>query len=388
MKFAALLASLLIGTAAAIAAEPVRGVTDTEIAIGTATDLSGVAAVQGVNNADAIRMAFDEANARGGVHGRKIHFIVEDHEYTVPRAVQAINKLLNRDNVFIILQQGGTPMNEATMPMMFEKGVPDVFPLTAARSMYEPFNHMKFGMFASYYDQMRSGVKYFVEHKGKHAICAMYQDSDFGKDVLAGVIEETRALKMDVVATTAHKPTDTDFNAALAKLRDANCDLIATGTIVRDTTQILATAKKMGWNVDFLGQFASYSTAVATAPGGIAEGYYAMSPGLYAYPDDPRPEVRKFAADYKARYGRDPNFLGEMGYTAAQLVLLALDRAGPNLTADSFIGGIESIKDYHDIFGSPPLSFGPNQHHGSNQSFLSVVRNGRWVAAEAEPLGY
>lgn len=113
-----------------------------------------------------------------------------------------------------------------------------------------------------------------------------------------------------------------------------------------------------------------------------------MSPGLYAYPDDPRPEVRKFATDYKARYGHDPNFLGEMGYTAAQLVLLALDRAGPNLTTDSFITGIESIKDYHDIFGSPPLSFGPNEHHGSNQSFLSVVRNGRWIAAEAEPLGY
>lgn len=382
------LALLLASWAGLADAQAVRGVTSTEIVIGTATDLSGVAAVQGVNNSDAIRMAFDEANARGGVHGRKIRYIVEDHQYTVPRAVQAINKLLNRDDAFMILQQGGTPMNEATMPMMFEKGVPDVFPLTAARSMYEPFNRLKFGMFASYYDQMRAGVKYFVERKGKHAICAMYQDSDFGKDVLAGVVEETRALKMEVVATTAHKPTDTDFNATLAKLRDAKCDLIATGTIVRDTTLILATAKKMGWGVDFVGQFASYDTAVATAPGGVAEGYYAMSPGLYAYPDDPRPEVRKFAADYKSRYGRDPNFLGEMGYTAAQLVLLALDRAGPNLTTDSFISGIESIKDYHDIFGSPPLSFGPKQHHGSNQSFLSVVRNGRWVPAEPEPLGY
>ena len=61
------------------AADPVRGVTDTQVVIGTITDLSGVTAVQGVNNSDAIRMAFDEANAKGGVHGRKIKYIVEDN---------------------------------------------------------------------------------------------------------------------------------------------------------------------------------------------------------------------------------------------------------------------------------------------------------------------
>src|ERR1700761_1387357 len=108
------------------AAAPVRGVTDTEIIIGTITDLSGVTAVQGVNNSDAIRMAFDEANAKGGVHGRKIKYIVEDNQYTVPRSVQAMNKLLNNDNIFIALSDGGTPMNDANMPAEFEKGVPNV----------------------------------------------------------------------------------------------------------------------------------------------------------------------------------------------------------------------------------------------------------------------
>src|SRR6201986_5600852 len=78
--------ALLIAGSIAHAADPVRGVTDTEIVIGTITDLSGVTAVQGVNNSDAIRMAFDEANAKGGVHGRKIKYIVEDNQYQVPRA--------------------------------------------------------------------------------------------------------------------------------------------------------------------------------------------------------------------------------------------------------------------------------------------------------------
>ncbi len=370
------------------AAEPTRGVTDTEIVIGTITDLSGVTAVQGVNNSQAIRMAFDEANEKGGVHGRKIRYIVEDNQYQVPRAVQAMNKMLNRDNVFAMVNNGGTPMNNANMPTQLEHGVPNVFPLTAARSMYEPFNRLKFGQFASSYDQMRAGIKYFVEQKGKKRICAMYQDTDFGRDVLAGVVEQTKAENLQVVGETAHKPTDTDFTASLARLREADCDLVATGTIVRDTTLILATAHKLGWNVDFLGQFASYDTAVAEAPGGVGEGYFAVSPSLIAYGDDPRPAVQQFVQDYKKRFGIAPNFLGEMGYSAAQIVLLALDRAGRDLTLDSFIKGLESIKDYQDIFGSPPLTLSATQHHGSSQAWLSVVKEGRWVPVVDHPLGY
>ena len=266
-----------------------RGVSDTEITIGTMTDLSGVTAVQGVNNANANRLIFDEANAKGGIHGRKIKYIVEDNQYTVPKAVQAMNKLLNLDNIFFAVANGGTPMNDAVMPSMIEKQVPNVFPLTCARSMYEPLNRFKFGQFASYYDQMRAAVKYFATQKGKKTIGSMYQDSDFGRDVHAGVVAQLEAMGMKLAGQTSHKPTDTDFNGALAKMRDANCDLICLGTIVKDTTLIVQTAHKMGWDVDFVGQFASYSTAVAEAPGGPAEGFYSMSPGLYAYPDDPRP---------------------------------------------------------------------------------------------------
>jgi branched-chain amino acid transport system substrate-binding protein len=330
--FLLLAAALAIPSVTTRAADAVRGVTDTEIIIGTMTDLSGVTAVQAVNNVNAVRMAFDEANAKGGVHGRKIKYIVEDMQYQVPKAVQAMNKLLNRDNIFFALVNGGTPMNDAVMPMMLEKNVPNVFPLTAARSMYEPFNKFKFGQFASYYDEMRSGVKYFVQQKGRKAICAMYQDSDFGRDVFAGAEAEAQALGLQIVAQTAHAPTDTDFTAAVTKLREAHCDMVVLGTIVRDTIIILQTAHKQGWNPDFVGQVATYSTAIAEAPGNPAQGFYAMTPALYAYPDDPRPEVNAFAVKYKARYGFDVNFLGETGYTAAQFVLAVLEKAGRDLS--------------------------------------------------------
>ena len=119
---------------------------------------------------------------------------LEDMEYIVPKAVQAMNKLLNRDKIFFALANGGTPHNDAVMPAMFEKGVPNVFPLTCARSMYEPFNRLKFGQFASYYDQMRAAVKYFVAQTRQEDGRLDDQDTDFGRDVNAGVKAQSQAM--------------------------------------------------------------------------------------------------------------------------------------------------------------------------------------------------
>jgi branched-chain amino acid transport system substrate-binding protein len=371
----------------ALAEEPVHGVTDTEIVIGTITDLSGVTAIQGVNNANAIRLLFDETNAKGGINDRKIRYIVEDSQYQVPRAVQAMNKLLNNDRVFMTLQDGGTPMNNATWPMAIEKDTPKLLPLTAARSMYEPFHRLKFSQTSSYVDQMRAGTKYFVEQRGKKALCVMYQDTDFGKDVLAGVSLQAEADGLKIVATTAHKPTDTDFTAAVTKLREAKCDLLELGTIVRDTMIIISTVKKAGWDVDLLGQAASYDTAVAAAPGGTGEGFYSMTPTLYVYPDDPRPEVRDLMVRYRAKYGIDINYIGQTGISVAQIALEALRRAGRDLTVDSLVTAMESLHEFTDMYGNT-YSFGPKQHHGSTKAFLAVVKKGRWVPVIDQPLSY
>jgi branched-chain amino acid transport system substrate-binding protein len=383
----AAVAAAAMGTAA-VAVAATRGVTDNEIVIGTYTDLSGVTASWGVNNSNAYRMAFDEQNAKGDINGRKIKYIVEDNQYQVPRSVQAANKLINRDHVFLMVANGGTPMNNAVMPEQIEKGVPNMFPLTSARSMYEPFNRLKFGLASSYYDQMRAGVKYFVEKRGKKTLCAAYQDTDFGRDVMNGVWDQTKAMGIKLAAETTHKPTDTDFTASVARLRDAKCDLLLLGSIVRDTNQIIAAVRKTGWNVDMLGQVASYDEAVAELPGGASEGFYSMTSVLFATPDDPRPAVQAFVKNYKTLYGKDPNFAAQIGYTGAQLLMLGLERAGKDLTLDSFIAGMESIKDYHDIFGSPPMSFGAKKRQGSNESFLAQVHNGHWVAVSTDPIGY
>jgi branched-chain amino acid transport system substrate-binding protein len=365
---------------AAVAQKDTRGVTATEIVLGMHTDLSGPAATYGVSSSNAVKMRFDEVNEKGGVHGRKIRLVVEDTQYQVPRAVQAGTKLINRDRIFAMVAPLGTPMNNALFKDQFEAGVPNLFPLSAARSMYEPFHKLKFYGAASYVDQIRAGIQYFVTKKGKKALCAMYQDTDFGKEVLDGVQLQADKLKIKILETVTHKPTDQDFTAQITKLKGAGCDLVALGTIVRDSIVPYATARKIGWtDVDFLGSAASYDLFVAGAQGGVTEGLHAMGLTDMPYRDTLSPAAQSWFDRYKERYKADPNIGAVYGHVAADLTVVGLEKAGKDLNLDTFVKGLEAIKGYRDIFNGPEASFGPDKHQGANSSFLAVVKGGRWV---------
>jgi branched-chain amino acid transport system substrate-binding protein len=382
----AALAIVLATVAAAGASAQTRGVTANEIVLGMHTDLSGVAATYGVSSSNGVKMRFEEVNAEGGVNGRKIKLIVEDQGYQVPKAVQACNKLINRDKVFAFVAPLGTPMNNACFKDQFAAGVPNLFPLSAARSMYEPYERLKFYSAASYVDQIRAGIDYFVKNKGKKAVCVMYQDTDFGKEILEGAEEQTQKLGIKIVEKAAHKPTDQDFTAPLTKLREAKCDLIAMGTIVRDSIVPYTTARKAGWNdVDFLGSAAVYDLVVGAAQG--MDGFYGMGLTEMPYADSPVPAVKKFVEAYKAKYNIDPNIGAVYGYVAADLTVTGLKNAGKNLTVDSFVSGLEAIKGYHDIFNGPEVNFGPKIRQGANSSFLAEVKDGRWTRV-TQPLGF
>ena len=371
---------------ATAASAQTRGVTATEVTFGMHTDLSGVAATYGVSSSNGVKMRFDEINDAGGINGRKLRVIVEDTAYQVPKAVQACNKLINRDKVFAFVAPLGTPMNNACFKDQFAVGVPNLFPLSAARSMYEPYERLKFYGAASYVDQVRSGIDYFVKTKGKKAVCVMYQDTDFGKEVLEGAEQQTKKLGIKIAETTAHKPTDQDFTAPIGKLRSAGCDLIIMGTIVRDSIVPYTTARKAGWNdVDFLGSAAVYDLVVGAAQG--MEGFYGMGLTEMPYVDSGVASVKTFVENYKKKFNVDPNIGAVYGYVAADLTVQGLKNAGKDLTLDSFIKGLEAIKGYKDIFNGPQVSFGPNIRQGANSSFLAEVKAGKWVRV-TEPLGF
>jgi branched-chain amino acid transport system substrate-binding protein len=364
------------------------GVTADEIVLGSHTDLSGSIAIWGVGSINGARMRFEEANAAGGIHGRKIRFVVEDTQYQIPRAIQAANKLINRDEIFAMVLALGTPTNNAVLTQQLRSGVPNMFPLTGARTMVEPLHPLKFTARGIYYDEIRAAVKYFIEQEGKQKPCVIYQDSDYGQEILEAVEDQLGVMDRQIAETSAHKSTESEFTAAILRLRNADCDLVLMGTVHRDTILILEAARKMGWqDVAWVGNNAAYGQVIAEQESGSGEGYQAFVHIAKMYRNDDLPEaVTKWWDRYVSLYNEEPGIPAMEGYRSADLVVIGLRNAGPALTRDKFTTAIEGISDYTDIFGYH-LSFGPNKHGGVSESTLSIVKDRRWVTL-AESISY
>ncbi|NOD63296.1 MULTISPECIES: ABC transporter substrate-binding protein [unclassified Ruegeria] len=355
-----------------------QGVTDEEIVIGSVNDLSGIFAAVGVPATKGANVVFDRVNAAGGVHGRQIRYVVEDNGYQMPRAMQGYNKLLNRDKVFAMLQSLGTPMNMAGFKLLDPKGIPNVAPLTAARQMLQEPMRNKFTSFSTYYDQARIGVKYLAGEFGSQTVCSMYLPTDFGEEILEGSKAGAEEAGIAFGSETTHKPDETDFVGSLSKLKEEGCDIVTMALGVRQAITVVGTAKKMGLtDMKFLGTSASFLTVVAQVPGGVTDGFYAAASwqDLWARADEPAPAA--FIEEYKAATGEDPVGFAMLGYSAAEMMVKALEAAGPDLTHDSFIAAMESL-DYQDDLVGNHITYGPDDHQGADTVFVNVVENGAW----------
>ncbi|WP_209596220.1 ABC transporter substrate-binding protein [Ruegeria sp. HKCCSP351] len=373
-----LAAASLLTASATLGWAQTQGVTDDEIVIGSVNDLSGIFAAVGVPATKGANVVFDRVNAAGGVHGRKIRYVVEDNGYQMPRAMQGYNKLLNRDKVFAMLQSLGTPMNMAGFKLLDPKGIPNVAPLTAARQMLQEPMRNKFTSFSTYFDQARVGVNYLAGEFGSKTVCTMYLPTDFGEEILEGSKAGAEEAGITFGSETTHKPDETDFVGSLSKLKEEGCDIVTMALGVRQAITVVGTAKKMGLtDMNFLGTSASFLTVVAQVPGGVTDGFYAAASwqDLWARADQPAPAA--FIEEYKAATGEDPVGFAMLGYSAAEMMVKALEAAGPDLTQDSFIAAMETL-DYQDDLVGNHITYGPEDHQGADTVFVNVVENGAW----------
>lgn len=363
-----------------------RGVTADTIRIGSHTDLSGAVAIWGVPATNGMRMRFDEANAAGGVHGRRIDFIVEDNQYQVTVAVKAANKLLNVDEIFLMVGALGTPMNIAVMPRMFEAGVPNLFPVTAAVQMYEPLHPMKFSYFVSYRDQARAGMAYMVEKHDIESVCFQGLASDYGHEAEVGFELAVEELGLESAYVGRHKAAETDFAGTIAAIKNSGCELLVLGPLVRDTILIYSAAREAGFEAPILGNMVSYVPEVAQAGGMRTEGLYSVA-SFYVPPfkeAEPGSWIANWYEKYLDLYGEEPAAQSVIGYVIADLTVRALEAAGPELTRDKVLAAIESIENYEDPFGGPTLSFSPTKHQGGNYLYLYEVVDSQWQVAEEQ----
>jgi branched-chain amino acid transport system substrate-binding protein len=355
-----------------------QGVSKDEILLGSIQDLSGPIAGFGKQARLGMLLAVDEINEQGGINGRKVKILVEDSAYDPKKAVLAAQKLVNQDKIFMMVGHIGTAQNMAAMPVQFEKNVVNFFPITAAREMYEPFHKLKYSYAAPYYDQMRLAVPKLVKEKAAKKVCTMYQDDDFGLEVLKGGEDGLKTIGMEFAEKTSYKRGATDFSSQVSTMQASGCDFIVLGTIIRETIGAVATARKLGYNPTFIGSSAAYTDLIHKLGGPAMNGVYATMTVQNPYTDEQAPAIRFWANKYKTKFNEDPTVFSVYGYSIINTFATVATKAGKNLSTDSFIKVMDSLSIPSDIFGSAPQSFSATKRLGSSASRISQITDGKW----------
>jgi ABC-type branched-subunit amino acid transport system substrate-binding protein len=381
---AAIVALMGVAAQPALAQFKTQGVTDTEIVIGTHMDLSGPIKSWGVPASSGMKLAVEQINAAGGINGRKIKLILEDDSYDPKKAVLQTQKLIELDKAFSIVSAMGSATTLAPMPLVQGAGLTHLFPITAAEFTFKmdpakPEDRLKFNMFSPYYDTMRLGIKYVMEKNGIKKPCIVYQDDEMGKNFTDAYSDQLKDLKVPEATRVSFKRGATDFNSQVARMNADGCDLVALGSVVRETVGIVTAARKLGWTPLYVVSSPSYVPDLHELGKEAAEGIYGVGQTEIFYSDTATGKVKEFIEAYRKMFGIDPNLQSTSGYDGAMAFAFYAGLAGKNLTTDSLIAAMESGKVFEDIFGGAPVSFSKSNHLGVSAATIGQIKNGRWV---------
>ncbi|TCU66449.1 amino acid/amide ABC transporter substrate-binding protein (HAAT family) [Bradyrhizobium sp. R2.2-H] len=384
--FGLAMGAIALGCLPAVAQTKVtnEGISATEIVIGTHQDLSGPIKGWGVPVSNGMKMAVEEVNAAGGIHGRKIRLVVEDSGYDPKKAVLASQKLIERDKIFAMVGPMGSPTVLAAQDILLDAGVMQLFPLTAAEFTFKfdpakPQERLKFNNLLPYVESTRAALKYMMEWKNFKKPCIMHQDDEYGKNVLDGFNQQLAAMKVQPASITSYKRGASDFSAQVAKMKSDGCDLVVLGAVLREPIGTMSEAKKLGWDVTFLGATPVNVMEVPMLGKEAVEGLYAASGFEIPYEDTAKGKVKDWLVNYKKMFGTDANTQAIIGYNAVMTFAFYANKAGKDLTGQKMLDALESGEKFLDIFNSPPTKFSKTDHLANTITQVQQVKGGRWV---------
>jgi len=350
------------------------GVTDNSILVGCSNSFSGPLVYPGtqlVNNG--LEAYIGYINAQGGVNGRKILTQYYDDGYKPQNAVGNTKRLVEQDKVFAILASQGTGPVMATVKYLTQNKVPLLFPFQGV-----PLSGQKtiFTSFTPYPNQSELVVTWLVKIKGFKRIGMLYQDDKYGYTFRDPAKKTLAKYGLKLIAAESYKRGAKDLSAQVAKLRKANLDACLLVATPPPGATFLKEAHKQGWkNTKIISSGPLTDEKYINLSGGVGEGVW----GLSLWPDpvhsqDPAViEYRKIVDKYGKDRDKTPNRYSLYGYFYAKLFVEGLKRAGKNVTRESYIAALESIKDWENGM-VPPVSFSGSDHLTQNSGFMVEVQ--------------
>jgi branched-chain amino acid transport system substrate-binding protein len=384
------LGALALATAATGAASE-TGVTSSQVLIGGTTPLSGNAsAFQSV--AKGAAAYFRWVNAHGGVNKRKIKYVYKDDGYDPSKTADKTRELVQQDKVFAIFNSLGTEQNLATRAYLNALKIPQLFVASGATTFGK--DSKQYPWTIAYQPNYRAeGTiygRYLAKTNPKARIGVLYQNDDYGKDLLAGLRNGLGKKAKLIKSKQSYDVTDSDVRSQIARLKAAKVNTLMVFATPLFAIQSYVFAHKLAWRPKvFVNAVSSAANVmgIARAGAGKKQTEGSISIVFLKDPTDPKwnkdPGTKLYRSIMKKYKGGNPNDVYAVyGMSVAHTFVAALKNAGKNPTRASIMRAATSLNVKNDPFLLPGMTVRTTRtdHFPLDQAKLQRYHNGRWVS--------
>ena len=391
--FASVVTAVVLTGAAGARPAATPGVTSTEVHLGSSVPLSGEAAAGG-NVARGSEAYFKYVNARGGVLGRKIKFTYLDDGYEPPRAVNNTIRLVQQEQVFAMFSTLGTNNNLAIRKFLNQQGVPQLFVSSGATTFGRDYTQYPWtiGYIPPYSEEGKLYGKYIVAHLKRAKIAVLYQNDDYGRDLLAGLRKGLGAKAGSIVAKVGYDPMSTDVQPQIAQLKASKANVLCIFAFGKFSLQAYNGLNRVNWHPQvFVNDVSSASALMIAVPQKAANGsisiVFGKDPATPLYAKDKGVKLfqsiwRKYGTDIKSIDFKDGYLIA--GMAAAYTMVDTLRKAGKNLTRQSVMRAATHLNEKGNPFVIPGIVV---RTRPSFRFPITQVRLQRWNHRAWHPFG-
>lgn len=346
----AVIVALASGTAVAGEKKYGTGATDTEIKIGNTMPYSGQGSAWGlIGKAEAAY--FDKVNAEGGVNGRRIKFISYDDAYSPPKTVEQARRLVENDEVLLLFSTFGVPTNTAIHKYMNAKKVPQLFVGGGGSKWNDPKNFpWTMGFQPSFLNEGRVYGQYLAANHADGKIAVLYQNDDYGKDILNGLKQGLGAKASMIIAESSYEVSVPSVDSQVVGLKASGANIFMNFAGPKFAAQAIRKIAELDWKPVHIINIPAVSIGSVIKPAGFDISQGIISGGFLKDATDPAMAndagVKAYLAFLERYYpGADVTATGNtQGYVMAQTMVQVLKQADDNLTRENVMRQAASIK--------------------------------------------
>jgi branched-chain amino acid transport system substrate-binding protein len=371
------------------AADP--GITSTTIVLGGTSPLTGPAAAY-ASVARGAKAYLDSINAKGGVAKRKLDYRIVDDAYNPAQTIQATRQLVESDKVFAIFNSLGTEHNQAIRDYLNQGKVPQLFVASGATTWGRDTAKYPWtiGFQPSYQAEGWVYGKYVGKTKKNAKIAVLYQNDDYGKDLLAGLKRGLARSSAKIVAQEPYDVTAPDVQSQIAKLKASRANVFAVFATPKFAIQSYVFANRLNWRPLIVNNSVSGASNIMllASEGGKNKAVNgSLTLNFLKDPTDPRWRSDAGMKQYRSimsRFARGAN-LNDVyhvyGMAVAYETVSLFKRLGANPTRAGLIARARSITSAANPFLLPGVSVKTGRGDGFpiQQGQLQRWQNGKWV---------